>query len=109
MEPREKFEISEFEKFLEKYEVTRISDRLFDRFATLVVAAFGLIAALAWDDAFKNFFSKIFGTESIWDKILYAVLVTLLAVVASLVVSSHFRKHKKKKSAPRFSFFGRKK
>ena len=50
MEPKEKFEISELEKFLERHELHHIHSDVLERIITLVIAALGLIAALAWDE-----------------------------------------------------------
>ena len=59
MEPKEKFEISEMKKFLEKHELHHTHSDVLERIITLVIAALGLIAALAWDEvlniSLKNF------------------------------------------------------
>ncbi len=47
MKPKEKFEISEMEKFLEKHELHHIQSDVLERIITLVIAALGLMAALA--------------------------------------------------------------
>ena len=58
-----------------------------DKIAALVTAAFGLVAALAWNDAIKAIFAAIFGERgSIAAMIIYAVLVTVLAVIATIWV-----------------------
>lgn len=51
----------------------------------LVTAAFGLVAALAWNDAVQELF-KLYLTDgdSLPAKIWYAVLVTLIAVIVGL-------------------------
>ena len=58
-----------------------------DKIAALVTAAFGLVAALAWNDTIKAIFAAIFGERgSIAAMIIYAVLVTLIAVIATIWV-----------------------
>ena len=63
-----------------------------EKIATLITAAFGLVAALAWNDAIKALFVGPCGSESAgplcaisgggpW---VYAVLVTILAVIATI-------------------------
>ena len=54
----------------------------------LIVAAFGLVAALAWNETIKKAVSTIFGTEDeLWGLLVYAVLVTILAVAATMLIT----------------------
>lgn len=58
-----------------------------EKLATLITSAFGLVAALAWNSAILKIFSVIFGTSSdLFALILYAVVVTLIAVVATIYI-----------------------
>ena len=67
-----------------------------DKIATLVTAAFGLVAALAWNGAILAIFKKIFGTaEGILSMIIYAVVVTIIAVLATIWVGKAAEKSKK--------------
>lgn len=67
-----------------------------DKIAALVTAAFGLVAALAWNGAILAIFKKIFGTaEGILSMIIYAVVVTILAVLATIWVGKAAEKSKK--------------
>jgi|TARA_Y100000310_G_scaffold71241_1_gene67073 hypothetical protein len=63
-----------------------------EKLATLITAAFGLVAALAWNDAIKALFKGPCGEESAgalcglssggpWA---YALIVTVLAVIATV-------------------------
>lgn len=65
-----------------------------EKFSALVTAAFGLVAALAWNDAIKALFVGPCGSEGAgalcslsnggpW---VYAILVTILAVIATIWV-----------------------
>ena len=66
-----------------------------DKIAALVTAAFGLVAALAWNDAIKTIFAAIFGERgSIAAMIIYAVLVTIIAVIATIWVGKAAAKAK---------------
>ena len=97
MEPREKFEISEMEKFLEEHELHTIHYDVLERIITLVIAALGLIAALAWDDALRHIFEKLFGSEgSSLGEIAYAVVVTVIAAFISVRLGKRFLRRKKK-------------
>jgi len=60
-----------------------------EKLITLMTAAFGLIAALAWNDAVKSLFSEggffYFAVEyGVW---VYAVFVTIIAVLITIWVS----------------------
>jgi uncharacterized membrane protein YidH (DUF202 family) len=56
-----------------------------EKIAALITAAFGLVAALAWNTAIQEIFRLIFGQQSgIWAMIAYAVIVTIIAVVVTI-------------------------
>jgi multisubunit Na+/H+ antiporter MnhG subunit len=55
--------------------------------AALITAAFGLVAALAWNTAIQEIFKVVFGNQSgILAMIIYAVVVTVIAVIATLAI-----------------------
>jgi uncharacterized membrane protein YidH (DUF202 family) len=59
-----------------------------DKIAALVTAAFGLVAALAWNEAIKAIFKEIFGTaDAIGPMLIYAIVVTIAAVILTIVVA----------------------
>jgi ABC-type spermidine/putrescine transport system permease subunit II len=53
---------------------------------TLVIASLGLMTALAWDDTLRTIFGLIFKEASLGEKILYSLIVTLIAVIVSLII-----------------------
>jgi len=56
-----------------------------EKMAALITAAFGLVAALAWNDAIKTIFKAVFGTaEGMGPMLTYALIVTVIAVLATL-------------------------
>lgn len=56
-----------------------------EKFAALITAAFGLVAALAWNSAIQELFKVFFGENSgLWAMITYAVVVTIIAVFVTL-------------------------
>lgn len=58
-----------------------------EKLAALITAGFGLVAALAWNDAIKTIFREIFGeTTGIWPMLTYAVVVTVIAVFATIQI-----------------------
>ncbi|MCK4669999.1 MAG: hypothetical protein KAT43_02255 [Nanoarchaeota archaeon] len=65
-----------------------LQKEILDKMVTLLIAAFGLVAALAWNDTIKALFKHFLGTpDSVPAMLTYAILVTVLAVVVTLVVS----------------------
>lgn len=56
-----------------------------EKIAALMTAAFGLVAALAWNDAVKAIFKQVFGSaDAIGPMVTYAVIVTVIAVLATI-------------------------
>ncbi len=54
----------------------------------LITTAFGLVAALAWNTAIQSLFQTLFGsTTALVPMFSYALLVTLIAIVAIYYVS----------------------
>lgn len=63
--------------------------------ATLMTAAFGLIAALAWNEAIKELIAQFFTAgDALMGLFVYAILVTIIAVVAGLLISRSLAKLK---------------
>ena len=61
---------------------------ILDKIAALITAAFGLVAALAWNDAIKAIFKEIFGeADAIGPMLLYAIIVTIAAVILTIIVA----------------------
>jgi Family of unknown function (DUF5654) len=53
--------------------------------AALITAAFGLVAALAWNTAIQEIFRLAFGeASSVWGMITYAIVITIIAVFATI-------------------------
>ncbi|MFH1682234.1 MAG: DUF5654 family protein [Candidatus Woesearchaeota archaeon] len=73
-----------------------------EKLTALIVAAFGLVAALAWNDAIKALFVGPCGTEgagvlcrlSAGGPWVYAVFVTILAVIAAIWIGKAAEKAK---------------
>lgn len=69
-----------------------------EKMSALIVAAFGLVAALAWNDAIKSLFLEggplyFAAAGGVW---VYAILVTIIAVLATIWVASAADKAAKK-------------
>ncbi len=55
--------------------------------SALITAAFGLVAALAWNAAIQNTFKQLFGeSESVTAPVIYAVIITVIAVYLTFLV-----------------------
>jgi hypothetical protein len=69
-----------------------------EKVAALITAAFGLIAALAWNTAIQEIFRIVFGEQSgVLAMIFYAVVVTIIAVVVTIWIGRVAEKHTGKK------------
>lgn len=72
-----------------------MKSEILDKFAALITFAFGLVAALAWNGAIIAIFTKYFGTaENITAMVIYAVMVTLIAVLATILIARSVKKAK---------------
>ena len=66
-----------------------------DKLAALLTAAFGLVAALAWNETIKGIFRVVFGTqETIWAWVVYALAVTIIAVLVIIRIAKAAEKAK---------------
>ena len=67
---------------------TTLKQEVLDKIAALVTAAFGLVAALAWNDAIKAVFKEIFGSaDAVGPMLIYAIIVTIIAVILTIIVA----------------------
>ena len=75
--------------------------------ATLIISAFGFVAALFWRDAIKEFIDEVIPEgEGLMYQFAVAIIVTIIAVIAIYVVSRYLtafslRGAGKKKTAPK--------
>ena len=61
---------------------------ILDKIAALLTAAFGLVAALAWNGAIRAIFERVFGSaDNIPAMIVYAVIVTVIAVLVIIWIA----------------------
>jgi hypothetical protein len=83
----------------DKQKPMTLVQELLDKFSTLITAAFGLVAALAWNAAIQAFFREFFGEqETFMPMMIYAIIVTILAVIITFVVARAIAKAKEKSS-----------
>ncbi|MCC7570232.1 hypothetical protein KO465_02710 [Candidatus Micrarchaeota archaeon] len=66
-----------------------------EKMALLITTAFGLVAALAWNGAIQAIFAEFFGaSDTIIASIIYAVIVTIIAVLATVWIGKIAEKTK---------------
>ena len=62
-----------------------MQSEIIEKVAALITAAFGLVAALAWNGAIQAVFKEVFGSaETLVPMLVYAVVVTIIAVLATV-------------------------
>ena len=72
-----------------------MKSEMWDKLGALITAAFGLVAALAWNGAIRAIFERIFGTaDNIPAMLAYAIVVTVIAVLVTLRVAKMVSKAK---------------
>jgi len=70
---------------------------ILDKISTLVTAAFAFIAAFAWNETMKELvYEKLSDEEAPFIIIGYAVLITILAIVVTIMVARVIGKAKAK-------------
>jgi len=73
-----------------------MNSEMIEKIAALVTAAFGLVAALAWNSAIQALFKEVFGSaETLVPMLAYAVIVTVIAVIATVWIGKLAEKAKK--------------
>ena len=81
------------EEFFDDESIHDIKTDFMGRLVTIVIAAMGLITALAWDRTLEDIFTTFFGPlNSLSHKITYAVVLTLLAVTITILLRRAFIK-----------------
>lgn len=70
----------------------RLQKAVRERLLGYVLAAFGLVAALAWNDAVKSAIEKIFPLDgsTLTAKFVYAIVVTIFIAVFAYYISKLF-------------------
>lgn len=65
-----------------------LKSEVLTQIAALVTVAFGLVAALAWNGAIQAIFKVVFGTtDTITGQLIYAVIITIVAVIATILIA----------------------
>lgn len=73
-----------------------MTSEVLDKIVQLVTAAFGLVAALAWNTAIQGLFTAVFGEAGdLFAKFAYAVAVTVVVVFVTVRLGRLAEKVKK--------------
>ncbi|MDQ1283905.1 MAG: hypothetical protein QG620_253 [Patescibacteria group bacterium] len=80
-----------------KSEVASVRHEIRNKVAGYIVAAFGLVAGLAWNDAIKSFIDYFFPAEQngLKAKFSYAILITFIVVMVSVYVVKFLKEEEK--------------
>jgi len=72
-----------------------------DKITALMTAAFGLVAALAWNETIKALMYEVFGEaeSGLMGYLIYAIIVTIVAVAAIILIARTYNKVKSKEEA----------
>ncbi len=78
----------------EKGRLERFQEEATVKFAGYILASFGLVAGLAWNDAIKSYIEIWFPltNDTAAAKLIYAVLLSLAIVLVSIVISKLLKK-----------------
>lgn len=69
--------------------------QLLEAMSSLIIAAFGLVAALAWNGAIKATIETVFKAEDdLLGMVVYALVVTVLAVAMTMLITRAVKKAK---------------
>jgi len=88
------------EKKLTKAEEQKLHVYFVEKVITLMTGAMGLVAALAWNDAIRKLFERIFGTQGSGDitaMFIYAIVITATIVLVTYRLTRFAEKIKNKK------------
>lgn len=70
-----------------KKQAQEVKGQVLQTIATLITTAFGLIAALAWNEAIRAIILQFLPKGSdLTGLLIYAVLITIIAVVATIII-----------------------
>jgi hypothetical protein len=71
-----------------KEQATEMKGQVMETIATLITTAFGLIAALAWNEAIKALIIQFLGTgNGLTGLFTYAILITIIAIIATILIA----------------------
>jgi predicted outer membrane lipoprotein len=78
-----------------------MKSEIIEKMSTLLISAFGLVAALSWNSAIQSIFSTYYRQpgEDITSQVIYALTVTAIAVIVTVWLSRAAERAKKRDEA----------
>ncbi len=78
----------------EANKAAKLAESVISKINTLAAAGFGLVAALAWNDAIKAAFTLFFPKpeESVWAQFIYAFVITIIVVIITIILGKYSNK-----------------
>ncbi len=74
-------------------------NEVIEKMGALITVAFGLVAALAWNGAIRAIFTEVFGNpDDLVAMLTYAIVVTIIAVIAIILIARAADKAKPKEA-----------
>ena len=73
-------------------EIELVNRNILSQSKAFLIAILAFIAALAWDEAIKEIFESYFEGSDLASKVLYAVLVTAIAIIFVIVLNRGAKK-----------------
>ncbi len=69
--------------------------QVLEAMSALIISAFSLVAALAWNEAIKALIAEYLGGDGMLGLFVYAIIVTIIAVIMAILITRAIRKAKK--------------
>jgi len=91
--------MSEEKELTKKEKEDKLHVFFVEKVVTLMTGAMGLVAALAWNDAMRKLFERVFGTQGSGDvtaMFIYAGVITAAVVIVTYRLTRFAEKVKKK-------------
>ena len=77
-------------------EIRKTKKEMREKTITLILGGFGLVAALAWNEAIKSLFEVFLqNSDQLIGKFIYAIIITLVVVIVSIQLNRISGKGKK--------------
>jgi hypothetical protein len=68
--------------------------QVLEAMSALIISAFSLVAALAWNEAIKALIAEFLGADDMVGLFVYAIIVTVIAVIMAILITRAVRKAK---------------
>ncbi len=89
--------LDKLDGLLKEYELDNIHSDFIEKLIFLFIAALGIITAVAWDQVLKLIAQELFDkVGDVWSKVIYAIFVTAITVLVSIIVNKVYMKRRNK-------------